>query len=97
MLDISKLIIIDFEGFIGKPPNLVGVYHHDLGYPIYQNFGKHQTTQRINHVRNQLIHRIQDFQALTTTAEGKWTKVIKYNKQYDISLFWALETANLIK
>lgn len=193
MLDISKLIIIDFEGFIGKPPSLVGVYHHDLGfktiihdeslvgttifegtefldiesfiqsmsnfcrenkytiigysqrelqvfqdfgfdiseiyfnarkelkkwynrigrlkpepfsldsvikdlgYPNYQNFGKQQTTQRINHVRNQLILRNQDFQALTPTAKSKWTKVIKYNMQDVISVFWALETANSIK
>ena len=78
-----------------KPFALKSVLIH-MGYPDYQSFGNRQTTQRIASVKIQLINKNQDYSALTPTVKGKWTKVLKYNKQDVIGLLWALENANLI-
>lgn len=64
-------------------------------YPL-KSYGQRQTTQRIEHVRKQLIRNEQDFSQLTAVAKQKWTKVLNYNKQDVLGLKFAMDKAGLL-
>ena len=46
---------------------------------IAPHVGERQAAQRISFVREQLLKRHHEFDALTPTAKAKWTKVLDYN------------------
>jgi len=50
-----------------------------IEYPVPKYLGVQQTTQRILYVKKMLARR-GDYDALTPTAKGKWTKVLKHNE-----------------
>ena len=60
--------------------NALKDYFSAAGYKVPRIYGSRQAAQRIRHVQNQLLRRGGDYAALTTTAKGKWTKLLNYNK-----------------
>lgn len=58
----------------------LAAYMEKMGYEVPTAFGPYQTGQRLRAVRKMLLTRDHDYEALTHTVKGKWTKVLRHNE-----------------
>lgn len=71
---------VRFPYITGQGRHRLAAYMKLTGYPVSSSHGPGNTGQRIRYVRQQLLKRGGDYQALTSVAKAKWTNLLAHNR-----------------